>query len=143
MEGDNQGGNQVSARRQKILDIAFAQLRKSRAAMDPSLLKKIRRIIAGSPDIMKKLGVDETLAPDQDMPLSSKETQKPQVNKEEIAQASVSQKNPEDSPKASKEVKEGYEAVDQEKTMEVMAKFMTLNPDGRSKIKAVIEKAGK
>lgn len=145
MDSDNHGSNPVSAKRQKILDVAFAQLRKSRAAMDPSLLKKIRRIIAGSPEMMKKLGVDETLAPDQDMPLSSKGAEKPrenQENRENLVQRAPTPQ-PSAAPKAKKEVKEGYEAIDQEKNMEIMAKLMNLNPDGRSKIKSVIEKAGK
>lgn len=139
MEGNKEGSKPISARRQKILDKAFAQLRKSRAAMDPSLLKKIRRIIAGNPEIMKKLGVDETLAPDQDMPLSSKGAVKPLPSQTVKAEAATPTK-------AKSQIKQGnknYEEVDQAKTMEVMAKFMTLNPDGRDKIKSIIDKAGK
>lgn len=39
--------------------MAMAQLKKTRAQMDPAILKKIRRIIAANPKIMRGLGVDK------------------------------------------------------------------------------------
>lgn len=129
MEGHSTGDKPLTEKRRKILEIAFAQLRKSRAAIDPKVLSKIRRIVASSPDIMKKLGVAEDLNPDQDMPLSSKASQKkpePQVKAEKVKTA----------------VKETeHETVDQARNMEVMAKLMALKPSGKDKIKSVIKKA--
>lgn len=128
MEGDiptDSTGRPMSAKRQKILEMAMMQLRKSRAAMDPKLLSKIRRLVASSPDIMKKLGLTEKLEPEEDMPLSSKSVQKP---------VSVAAK-------PVKTVNDSYETVDQVKNMEVMAKLMALNPKGRDKIKSAIKKA--
>jgi hypothetical protein len=121
----------ISAKRQAILAMAFAQLRKSRAMIDPSILSKIRRIVSGSPDIMKKLGVTDLPKAEQDMPLSQKQ---PALE----TKAKVSRPKP-------KKVaeKQGNEAVDQAKNMEIIAKLMQLNPDGREGIKAVIKKAGK
>lgn len=136
MEGENPQGKPISKKRQKILDMAFAQLRKSRAAMDPQVLSKIRRIVAGSPELMKKLGLTEKLTPkrDESMPLSKKVDMRKR------------QEEPIVEPKIDNAVKpkirdDGYEEVDQAKNMEVMAKLMALNPEGRDLIKAAIKKA--
>ncbi len=134
MEGDHPPhsmGQKISVKRKKILEMAFAQLRKSRAAMDPKVLSKIRRLVASSPDIMKKLGVTEALKPDDSMPLSGKGT---------VKEAKAPTK-PMKAVKSTKAPREGYESVDQEKNMEVMAKLMALNPKRRDKIKSAIKKA--
>ena len=131
MEGPIPEERPMTAKRQKILDKAFAQLRKSRAKIDPGVLSKIRRMIASSPEIMAKLGVGENLKPaDVDMPLSTKQ---PPVAKEQA---------PKPQQRQQQRVQEEYEAVDQAKTMEVMAKLMALNPDGKEDIKLAIKKAG-
>lgn len=98
----------LSAKRQKILEQALAQLRKTRAGMDPKVLNRIRRIIAGSPELMKGFGVE-------------------QVPELEPVKASAAPDR---------------EMIDQAKTMEVMAKLMALNPDGKEKIKSAIKKVG-
>ncbi|HPF78733.1 MAG TPA: hypothetical protein PLF01_05495, partial [Alphaproteobacteria bacterium] len=99
------------------------------------VLSKIRRIVAGSPELMKKLGLTEKLTPnpDESMPLSKKVDAR--KGHEPIVE-----------PKIDKTVKpkvrdDGYEEVDQAKNMEVMAKLMALNPEGRDLIKAAIKKA--
>ena len=117
MESDSSGLKPMSAKRQKILDHAFEQLRKTRAGMDPKLLNRIRRIIAGSPVLMRGLGVETVEEP-------------------------VVAAPPKPEPITKKEVTPNHEIVDQAKTMEVMAKFMALNPDGIEQIKSVIKKAG-
>jgi hypothetical protein len=125
VEGDSKNSRPVTAQRQKILDKAFAQLRKARGEMDPKLLSKIRRMIAGSPEMMKSLGVTETLAPAPAAPLKA---------------APVVAKN---SPVKREEKVSGTEKVDQAKNMEIMAKLMALSPDNREQIKSVIKKAEK
>lgn len=135
----------MTAKRRAILEGAFAQLRISRAKIDPGILSKIRQIIAKSPEIMSKLGVGGNLKSklDEDMPLSAKQppsTQKnprvepkqPEVQKKQAAQKQ--QKN-------TSKVEEDYEKIDQAKTMEVMAKLMAINPDNKENIKSAIKKA--
>ncbi len=128
----------VSARRQAILAGAFAQLRKSRAKIEPAILQKIRDIVGGSPEIMQKLGVTEAPKPqkeksgDAGMPLS----------KGQIFETAP-QKKPNNVPKKKADApksKGGYEEIDQGKNMEIMAKLMELSPDNRDNIKAVIKK---
>lgn len=140
MEGSIPPEAPITAKRQKILDKAFAQLRKSRAKIDPNVLNKIRRMIAGNPAMMEKLGVGDTLQPKEtsnktsksaDMPLSGKAPAAPIVKKAE----------PKKQPKKAKDIQEGYEEVDQAKTMEIMAKLMALNPNGKEDIKQVIKKS--
>jgi hypothetical protein len=120
------GARKITAKRQAILAGAFAQLRKSRAKIEPTILQKIRDIVNGSPEIMKKLGVNEkdNKKSDEDMPLSAK---KPDAEPKK-AQPKSAQK------------KSSYEKIDQAKNMEVMAKLMELSPDNRDNIKAVIKK---
>jgi hypothetical protein len=120
----------MSSKRQAILAQAFAQLRKSRAKIDPNILSKIRSIVSGSSDLMKKLGVTQLPKSDHDMPLSQKQ---PAVDTEKSVKSM---------PKKPVE-KQGYEAIDQAKNMEIMAKLMQLKPDGRDDIKAVIDKVEK
>jgi len=135
VEGDKPASAPISAKRQKILDKAFAELGKSRAAMDPKLLSKIRRMVASSPEVMKKLGLTETLKPDEDMPLSNKGSNKTisKLKETQKEASAVSQKKSHSD--------QSYESVDQEKNMEVMAKLMALNPKGRDLIKSAIKKA--
>lgn len=125
MQGDNPAKRPMTAKRQKILDKALAQLRKSRGEMDPKILNKIRRIIAGSPDIMKSLGVTDELKPKEK---ASKAAAKPKAQ-------------PKPTVKKKQASGEGYEAVDQAKNMEVMAKLMALNPNNKEMIKSAIKKA--
>ena len=126
MEGDSKPRRPVTAERQKILDKAFAQLRKARGEMDPKLLSKIRRIIAGSPEMMKSLGVTDNLTP---APASAP-VAKP-----------ASQKNR--APKPVEQKSGEIEKIDQAKNMEVMAKLMALSPDNKEQIKSAIKKAEK
>lgn len=130
MEDSSKSGRPMTPKRQKILDKAFAQLRKARGEMDPKLLSKIRRMIAGSPEMMKSLGVTESLEP-------------APVNKhpEKISRPVEAPRVP-PAQKPAKEV-ESHEAVDQAKNMEVMAKLMALNPDNKERIKSAIKKAEK
>lgn len=133
MEENHPIAQPMTAKRQKILEKAFAQLRKSRAAMDPKILSRIRRFVASSPEIMKSLGLTESLKPDEDLPLSSKGLEKKSQETQKKLETKVSQKSP-------PRIKGNYEAVDQEKNMEVMAKLIALNPDKSEKIKSVIKK---
>ena len=120
----------MSAKRQKILAEAFAQLRKARSKVDPSVLSKIRQIVKNSPDLMKKLGFSNETKVNEDMPLSTKGRADPPVTPSKL--------------KAPKAESDGlYEKIDQEKNMEIMAKLMQLNPESKEGIKAVIQKAGK
>ncbi|MCI5060438.1 MAG: hypothetical protein MRY79_05125 [Alphaproteobacteria bacterium] len=109
----------ITEKRQKILDKALAQLRKSRAMMDPKIINKIRRLIAGSPALMKQLGVDETLQAEE------KVKKQPEVPK---------------APKVQKTKKPDSEPVDQAKMMDVMAKFMDMKPESKEQVKSVIKK---
>lgn len=131
VKGDKETGRPMTEKRQKILDKAFAQLRKARAEMDPKILSSIRRMIAGSPEMMKKLGIDEKLEPKVEKPA-----------KKEVAKEVLKAPKKESKPVQSKPKNvEGYEKIDQGKNMEVMAKLMALNPDGKDKIKSAIKKA--
>lgn len=120
----------VSAKRQKILDSAMAQLRKTRAQMDPKVLGKIRSLIAGNPKIMKRLGID-SVPPEQGVgkpqsQMPKEKEVKPQPIRREPAQPKVEGK--------------GAEKVDQAKNMEVVAKLMALKPSEIENIKAVLLK---
>ena len=139
MEGHSAGDKPLTEKRRKILEIAFAQLRKSRAAIDPKVLSKIRRIVASSPDIMKKLGVSDDLNPDQDMPLSNKtkSVEKKSGAPKQTHSVPTAPKNV----TSKKAIKKDNEQIDQARNMEVMAKLMALKPSGKDKIKSVIKKA--
>lgn len=119
------GARKITAKRQAILAGAFAQLRQSRAKVEPAILQKIRDFVSSSPEIMKKLGVSDQQSKkeDKDMPLSAK----------------VKSSNKESAAPHSQE-KKAYESIDQAKNMEVMVKLMELSPDNRDNIKAVIKK---
>lgn len=141
MDRDSHPQTPISAKRQKILSDAFTQLRKARAKIDPSVLDKIREIVAGSPALMRKLGLGAKMppvvekpqaAPDAAMPLSSKSS-KPAYHE-------LQEKK---SPPKQVETKGGYEETDQAKHMEIMARLMQLNPAVREDIKAAIKKAGR
>lgn len=154
----------MTTKRREIVERALAQLRKSRAAIDPSVLKKIRRIVAGSPELIKKLGLTEELihkeelvkqealkqAPvkvaDADMPLSdkgaTKAPPKKQVKAAEVRKAEPKPKARNFKPNKQQEPigKESYEKVDHAKTMEMMAKFIALKPDAKDGLKSVLKK---
>ena len=136
MKDTSEGVRPISAKRQKILAKAFAQLRKSRAKVDPSILRKIRDIVSGSPALMKKLGLSGSEgSADLDMPLSQK--QPPVMTEERVS-------TPVEKPKKPKaDAKPEYEEIDQAKNMEIMAKLMALNPAAQDDIKAIIKKSGK
>jgi hypothetical protein len=125
----------MTAKRQKILDKAFAQLRKSREEMDPRVLSRIRRIIAGSPEMMKKLGLSENLKPQ-----TIRKEEKP--SSQEVAKQPVRHQKEEKAsrPLQKTEEKSSYEKIDQARNMEVMAKLMELSPDNKDKIKSMIKK---
>ena len=130
----------ITPERQKILDKALAQLRKSRAAIDPAILNKIRRFIAGSPALMAQLGVDESLSPQEEAAGAPQEHKKSAMRKADGNPEKVSSKSP---PKPSQDTSarhDGAEPVDQAKMMDVMAKFMDMRPDNKEQIKSVIKK---
>ena len=102
----------VTAERQKILDDAMEQLKKTRKEMDPTIFTKIRNIIAKNPTMMKALGI--TKLPNQ-------------------------KKKPETKVLASQE----SEKIDQEKNLDILAKFMTIKPSGKEGVKSMIEKSMK
>ena len=118
----------ISAKRQKILADAFAELRKARKRMDPGILRKIKDIVKSSPEIMKKLGIKPSEKIDEDMPLSSKGKKQPEM---------MTSKPQTHSPQ------EKYEKVDQAKNMEIMAKLIQMKPGAQDDIKAVIKKSQK
>ncbi len=131
-----QGKKPISVKRQKILDTAMAQLKKTRAQMDPNLLGKIRSFIASNPKIMKGLGIDEVPA---------EESLKPMVMAVKPRPKAASPKK-DSEPKAVKKQQKavdsegGLEKIDQAKNMEVMAKLMALKPSEVENIKAVLLK---
>lgn len=142
----------LTVKRKKILEMAFAQLRKARAKIDPSILKKIRRMIAGSPEVMKGLGINEQLKP---VPDKAQIEDKIDISVDEISRASRREKIKEQlAAKAPKKPKkkpakravqsvddDRYEKVDQAKNMEILAKLMSLHPKGRDMVKSAIKKA--
>lgn len=113
----------LTAKRKKVLDVAMAQLKKTRAQMDPSILKKIRSIIEGNPKIMKGLGIDK-------MPEDKVLVQREPVEKPARAK-----------PKVVDDTAKGYEKIDQAKNMDVIAKLMALKPSEIENIKAVLLKS--
>ncbi|HPD83235.1 MAG: hypothetical protein R3D88_01565 [Alphaproteobacteria bacterium] len=123
-------GKPVTAKRQQILAKAFEQLRKSRAKVDPAILQKIRQIVGGSPELMKKLGLVDAVQEGRRAP-----TTEPKTAKAEDKAAFF--------PQGIKNSKSGYEEIDQAKNMKIMAKLMEINPSAREDIKAVIKKSGK
>lgn len=124
----------VNAKREKIMELAMAQLKKTRAQMDPKVLGKIRSIIAGNPKIMKGLGISEmpVEAPKPTPPHESFKVMPPiSAPKVEIPKESIKVEKP----------PEKMEKIDQAKNMEVMAKLMALKPSEIENIKAVLLKA--
>lgn len=101
----------------------MAQLKKTRAQIDPTILRKIRSIIAGNPKIMKGLGVDK-------MPEEEKLEARP-VKPLVEAGHKITQGVAE---------ADGAEKIDQSKNMETMAKLMALKPSEIDNIKAVLLK---
>lgn len=125
---------QITEKRQRILDKAFEVMRKARGQMDPAVIYKIRRMIASSPEIMKKLGVEDDLKPKQspspapkaDNFSQKKQTAAPKQTRQ--PQRSETDKN---------------ETINQQKNMEVMAKLLALKPQGKDRIIETIKKASK
>lgn len=125
---------QITEKRQRILDKAFEVMRKARGQMDPAVIHKIRRMIASSPEIMKKLGVEDDLKPKQSPPPASKAD-------------NFSQKKQTAAPKQTQQPQRSEtdknETINQQKNMEVMAKLLALKPQGKDKIIETIKKASK
>lgn len=125
---------QITEKRQRILDKAFEVMRKARGQMDPAVIHKIRRMIASSPEIMKKLGVEDDLKPKQSPPPAPKADNFSQ--KKQTAASKQTQQ-----PQRSETDKN--ETINQQKNMEVMAKLLALKPQGKDKIIETIKKASK
>ncbi len=106
----------VSAQRQKILDEAMSQLKKTRGEMDPSIFGKIRNIIAKNPKVLKALGMSKLPNANKVREATKREAVKP-FNKDDV------------------------EKIDQEKNLDIIAKFMTIKPSGREGIKSIIKKS--
>ena len=139
------GAKPMSAKRQKIMEIAMAQLKKTRAQMDPSVLKKIRSIIAENPKVMKGLGIDK-------MP-EEKEAKAVEPHPKAVSQKAMNIETLLNKVKSDKERKaaqapekqvieprKGEEKIDQSKNMDVLAKLMQLKPSEIENIKSVIFK---
>lgn len=152
----------LTEKRQKILALAMAQMKKTRAQMDPNILKKIRGIIASNPKIMKGLGIDkmpedkaeektkekvERKAPVQQAvkkditktggnhPLIKPEKPAPKVAKSVGASQNpqVKKEGAKKATKAGEEVK-----IDKAHNMEVLSKLMALKPSEIENIKSVL-----
>ena len=132
----------MTAKRQKILALAMMQLKKTRAQMDPTILKKIRDIISNNPKVMKSLGIDEMPqeAPKekvaaQRLKPSLKPVENAQVKKEsavKVAEPAAPVDTQTTSPKSEK--------IDQGKNLETIAKLMQLKPSEIKNIKSVLLK---
>ena len=125
---------QITEKRQRILDKAFEAMRKARGQMDPAVIHKIRRMIASSPEIMKKLGVEDDLKPKRSTPMTPKAVNPP---KEKQAAA------PQQTQQPPRSEADKNETINQQKNMEVMAKLLALKPQGKDKIIETIKKASK
>ena len=131
----------MTAKRQKILALAMMQLKKTRAQMDPTILKKIRDIISNNPKVMKSLGIDEMPeeAPkekvmEKRLKPSLKSVEKPPVQK--VSVVKVEPAAPVDTEATSPK----SEKVDQDKNLETIAKLMQLKPSEIKNIKSVLLK---
>ena len=114
---DNVPDDKPSKKRQMILDNALRIMRRKRETMDKSVLSMIKDMVTSNPALSKALGYEM----DKDMPLSKKPKQEKPVAPEKVQE----------------------EMVDQGNNMEVLAKLMQLNPQGKDKVKAVIKKSTK
>ena len=114
----------LTAKRKQILEKAMAQLKKTRAQMDPTVLGKIRSIIASNPKVMKGLGLDK-------MPVEEggKLHSRPQ---KEVADKRRGQQDTQE--KATEEI------IDPAHNQEVIAKLMQLKPSEVENIKKVLMK---
>lgn len=146
----------LTAKRQKILNLAMAQLKKTRAQMDPKVLDKIRHVIASNPKVMKGLGLDKM--PEDSKPERVMHKSKPQAQAQAQAENSAckvaeierklkeikaSKATRENKPKIEPVVKptsKGEEKIDKGHNMEVLAKLMQLKPSEIENIKSVILK---
>ena len=117
-------GKPLTAKRKKILELAMAQLKKTRAQMDPNVLSKIRSIIAGNPKIMKGLGLDK-------MPEDKGTAKKASITQPKLKPAVAIEK---------KKISKDEEKIDQAKNMETIAKLMTLKPTEIKNIKEILLK---
>ncbi len=125
-----------TARRKQILENAMAQLKKTRAQMDPQILSKIRSIVASNPKIMKGLGITKMPAEPKTNYKQEERVVKPltkQPIEPPVAKQPVANKPKPQSGNAEK--------IDQAKNMEVMAKLMELKPKEIENIKSVILKS--
>ncbi len=128
--------------RQKIIEMALAQLRKKRAETDPKILNIIRDKILSSPALMTKLG------------LEAEHTQKPVIEKtpslkqgEVLKELGTKETVSEDQERLLSHVKHivkaqksskanvkplhkpQHEKVDKKKTLEMISKLMKIKPD--------------
>lgn len=106
--------------RKEIEDEAFAEMRKAKAAIDPGVLAKVRKLIENTPmveQIMgKKTSVEDTLNAD--------------VNLNEKAILAAK--------KAHANVRSGEaESVDKAKMLDIVAKMLELNPNNQGLKKGV------
>ena len=148
----------LTAKRKKILDLAMAQLKKTRAQMDPNVLSKIRHIIAANPKVMKGLGLDKM--PDEPEPIAPQQqtfnkpqpsTDKPvdkvaeierkmQAIKAQKKEGEVDAKHQIAAKTQSKSVSDDEEKIDKGHNMEVLAKLMQLKPSEIENIKSILLK---
>ena len=124
----------MTAKRQKILAKAMMQLKKTRAQMDPTILKKIRDIISNNPKVMKSLGIDEM---PEEAPKEKivEQRLKPQLKPVENAQVKK-----ESAVKVAEPAAPKSEKIDQGKNLETIAKLMQLKPSEIKNIKSVLLK---
>jgi len=113
----------MTAKRKKILELAMMQLKKTREQMDPSVLDKIRSVIASNPKVMKGLGLDKM--PEEEGGKLNIRSPHKNITKEKSVEARL---------------KDTEEVVDQVHNQEVIAKLMQLKPSEVDNIKKVLLK---
>jgi hypothetical protein len=130
----------MTAKRKKILERAMLQLKKTRAQMDPSVLGKIRSIIASNPKVMKSLGLDK-------MPEEGNMPAKKKTHKEALEKALINSGVMKGGAKKTvipaheePQAKSTEEKIDQVHNQEVIAKLMQLKPSEVENIKKVLLK---
>jgi len=132
------GKKPMTAKRQKIMALAMTQLKKTRAQMDPTILKKIRDIISNNPKVMKSLGIDE-------MPQEAPEEKRGGQRLKPVENPSVKKggavKVEPAEPVDKKEIPPKSEKIDQGKNLETIAKLMQLKPSEIKNIKSVLLKS--
>ena len=113
----------LTAKRKQILEKAMAQLKKTRAQMDPTVLGKIRSIIANNPKVMKGLGLDK-------MPVEEGGNRVSPISQKDAPNKPQEQKGTQE--KATEEI------IDPAHNQEVIAKLMQLKPSEVENIKKVL-----